>query len=287
LKRALVIWVHLSVLPAGGQIYVMPEKPPDARAFQQVPGPGIRFRMNEAQATEAPWIDSNAWRIRRGLQKVAYPKLPAGAAALAAAEAFTYGVEAILNPDPADRQDLDSMLRFLKEQERPRLPAMANIAILDDRSPEIGEVLNMLTRRNLLYEVVSAPSRRHDLTVRLGTKDFPRDAARNPSDFAARVRARLGDDKRLVRVFGSNTMIVHLTGDGTKARLYLLSYGRRRNQQSEEVRVRVLGRWRAPKVAAYAAPEAQLADVQTLPDATEFTVPLFRVLAIVDLEATK
>ena len=35
--------------------------------------------------------------------------------------------------------------------------AMANIGIVDDGSPAMEEVLNMLTRRNLLYRVVTAP----------------------------------------------------------------------------------------------------------------------------------
>src|SRR5689334_16098237 len=62
--------------------------PGDAAGFEVVPNPGIRFQMNEAQATSAPWIDSNAWRFQRGLQKVNYATLPLGSATLAAAEAF-------------------------------------------------------------------------------------------------------------------------------------------------------------------------------------------------------
>src|SRR5207248_2658475 len=84
----------------------------EAAAFQQVPSPGVRFQMNEAQATAAPWIDSNAWRFERGLKKANYAKLLAGAAPLAAAEAFAFDVEAILNPDPADLPELGRMLQF-------------------------------------------------------------------------------------------------------------------------------------------------------------------------------
>jgi hypothetical protein len=261
----------------------------EAAAFQEVPNPGIRFQANEAQATTAPWIDSNAWRFQRGIQRANYVKLPAGSAPLAAAEAFTFNVDAILNPDPADLQELGNILRFLKPQTQPPLPAMANIGIVDDRSPAMDEVLNMLTRRNLLYRVVSAPDRKFDLTVQLGTPDFPKDAAENPSDFAARVRAKLGDDRRLVRLYGTSTTIARLTGDGTHARLYLLSYGRNRGQGGQQsVRIRVLGRYRPAAFAAYGmAQNAKLTDVENPGGTTEFSVPAFNVCAIIDLDAVK
>src|ERR1700693_3711257 len=59
----------------------------EAAAFQEVPGPAGRMQANEAQATTAPWIESNAWRFQRGMQKANYTKLAAGSAPLAAAEA--------------------------------------------------------------------------------------------------------------------------------------------------------------------------------------------------------
>jgi hypothetical protein len=271
---------------AQSQIYVAPSVPADASAFQTVPAPGIRFRANEATATQSPWIDSNAWRFQRGLQKANYEKLPTGSAPLAAAEAFTFGVAAILNPDPADQSELEKMMAFLKAQDAPRMAELANIGVIDDRSPAMDEVLNMLTRRNLLYRVVSAPERGLDLTVRLGTPDFPRESARDPSDFAARVREKLGDEKRLVRLYGSGTTIAHLTGDGKHARLYLLSYGRGRNQTQQDLRIRLLGNYRPAMLAAYgAAPNAELADVENLGNAVEFTLPPFRVIAVIDLEA--
>ena len=102
------------------------------------------------------------------------------------------------------------------------------------------------------------------------------------------MRAKLGDDKRLVRLYQTSTVIAHLTGDGKTARLYLLSYGGPRRQQATGLqagtRVRVLGRYRPTKVAAYGAPaDAALTDVDNPGDATEFTMPGFRTLAIVDL----
>ena len=274
----------------------------ETAAFQQVPPPGVRFVPTESQATTAPWIDSNGSRFQRGIQKANYATLPAGSAPLAAAEAFTFNVDAILNPDPSDVEELGKMLRFLKTHDQPPLPVMANIGVVDDRSPMLGEVLNLLTRRNLLYRVVSAPDRTLNLTIQLGTQDFPTEAAANPSEFAARVRAKLGDDNRLVRLYGTSTVIARLTGDGKIARLYLLSYGGRRaqpggapsgqrgqqGQQAQGIRVRLLGRYQPVRFAAYgAAPDAKLIEVEHPGNATEFSVPAFTTSAIIDLNAVR
>ncbi|MGH9159860.1 MAG: hypothetical protein ACRD2X_07725 [Vicinamibacteraceae bacterium] len=262
----------------------------DASAFEQVPPPGVQFRPNVARATNVPWIDSNGWRFRRGLERASYRALPPGAAPLAAAEAFAYGVDAILDPDPADVEELGRMLRFLKAHARPRMPEMVNIAVVDDRSPAMGEILNMLTRRNLLYRVVTTPGPRVDLTVQLGTPGFPTEAAANPYEFAARVRSKLGDDRRLVRLYGTSTVIAHLTGDDARARLYLLAYGERNRRQRrgdpQAIRVRLLGRYQPVGFAAYgAADEARLTDLRHPGKTTEFWVPDFDVCAIVDLDA--
>ena len=262
----------------------------DAEAFQDVSPPGIQFKPSQGQATLAPWITSNGWRFQRGVTKANYSKLPAGSAVLAAAEAFTYGVEAILNPDPADVENLGRMLALLKTHDGPRLPVMANVAIVDDRSPDMGEVLNVLTRRNLLYRVVPAPDRSL-LNVQLGSADFPSESAKNPSDFAARVREKVGDDNRLVRVYGTNTVIVHLTGDRAQARLFVLAYGGNRRGQAQaqqNVRIRVLGRYTPSSFGAFDAPPgAKLIDVDNQGNATEFSLPAFTVCALVDLKGMK
>jgi hypothetical protein len=257
-----------------------------AADFQEAPAPGVRFQPNQAQATTSPWVDSNLWRFQRGLKKANYAKLPAGSAPLAAAESFAFRVDAILNPDPADVAELGKLLVFLKAQDQPALPVMANIGVVDDRSPAMGEVLNMLTRRNLLYRVVPAQARGLDLMVQLGTPDFPKTSAQNPADFAARVREKLGDDKRLVRLYGTNTTIAHLAGDDKRTRLVLLSYSRNRTQPG--VRIRLLGRYKSPKLAAYGTPEgAQLTDIDNSGSATEFSVPQFSTIAIIDLDVVK
>jgi hypothetical protein len=265
---------------------------PTAAGFETVPAPGVRFVANTAQSTTAPWIDSNAWRFKRGLRKANYATIPAGGSPLAAAEAFTFGADAILNPAAADVDELGRMLEFLKGVPARPLPDLANIAVVDSPSPLFGEVLNLLARRNLLYTVVKKPEPKL-LTVQLGSKAFPEQSAANPSDFAAMVRAKLGDDKRLVRLYGTSTVVAQLKGDDKAARLYLLSYGGARRQggsagaQPQGIRVRVLGRYK-PALSAYGATaDAGLADIDNLPDATEFTLPAFRTIAIVDLERIK
>jgi hypothetical protein len=260
----------------------------EAAAFEKIPPPRLEFRPDVSQATSAPWIDSNGSRFQRGIKKANYATLPAGSAALAAAEAFTFDVQAILNPDAADVEPLGNMLQFLKGREQPALPVMANIGVVDDRSPEMSEILNLLTRRNLLYRVVAAPDRTLNLTVQLGTPEFPRDAAANPYEFATRVRAKLGDDNRLVRLYGTSTVIAHLTGDKTRARLYLLSYGGNRRQQRGQgsIRVRLLGRYEPTAFAAFEAePDAKLTDIEHPGSTTEFSVPGFVACATVDLRA--
>ena len=262
----------------------------DAASYQEIPSPGVRYLPNVARATNVPWIDSNGWRFARGMRKVSYAKVPAGSASLAAAEAFAFNVDAIINPDPKDVEDLGKMLRFLKANEQAPLPEMVNIGVVDSPSPLLNEVLNLLTRRNLLYQVVPAPDRTLDLNVQLGTPDFPAEAAANPYEFAARVRAKLGDDKRLVRLYGTDTVIARLTGDKSRARLYLLSFGSRRQQNAgaQAIRVRVQGRYQPAKLAAYGgSPEAKLSDVRHPGPTTEFWVPGFDTCAIIDLEAMR
>jgi hypothetical protein len=262
----------------------------DAASYQEIPSPGVRYLPNVARATNVPWIDSNGWRFARGMRKVSYANVPAGSASLAAAEAFVFNVDAIINPDPKDLEDLGKMLRFLKANEQAPLPDLVNIGVVDSPSPLLNEVLNLLTRRNLLYKVVPAPDRTLDLNVQLGTPDFPAEAAANPYEFAARVRAKLGDDKRLVRLYGTSTVVARLTGDKSRARLYLLSFGSRRQQDAgaQAIRVRVQGRYQPAKFAAYGGnPEAKVSDVRHPGTTTEFWVPDFNTCAIIDLEAMK
>jgi hypothetical protein len=68
-------------------------------------------------------------------------------------------------------------------------------------------------------------------------------------------------------------------------RVVVLSFARNRGTQ-RDVRLRLLGRHRPVSVAAYGTlPGASLADVANPDGGTEFTLPPFNTIAVIDLEA--
>src|SRR5262249_58301596 len=92
--------------------------------------------------------------------------------------------------------------------------------------------------RNVLLRLVHEPSAQYRVNVQLGTPDYPRESAADPSAFALKVRRQLTDQERTLRVFGTEIVIGRLTGDHTRARLHLLNYGGR---DIEGVRIRLRG----------------------------------------------
>src|SRR6266850_6084272 len=147
--------------------------------------------------------------------------VPAGKAALAAAEAVAYGADAVLRIDPADVGILGGMLAFLEALPAVDLPTVSDVAIVDDGSSIAGEVMNLLARRNLLFQVVQAPSPRFPVNIRIGTPEYPREEAADPSGFALKIRGQLTDEQRTLRVYGSEVVICRLTADAGRARLHL------------------------------------------------------------------
>ena len=89
--------------------------------------------------------------------------------------------------------------------------------IIDDGSAASGEVMNLMVRDNLLFRLVSAPDRRLKVNVKLGTKEYPMEDAKNPGTVAHLVRANLGDEKRSLRVYGSQVVVARLTAANGKA----------------------------------------------------------------------
>lgn len=250
-------------------------------SYARVPAPALQMRPDIASATAVPWIDANGWRFLRGLQQVVYTDVPTGRGAIASAEAFAYGVDAVIEASREDLPAISAMLHFLRRMDAPRMPALANIGVVHDGSTELDEVLNLLGRRNLLYRVVQRPDPSLDLNVRLGSAQYPRDSAHDPNDFAARVREQLTDDKRLVRLFGSYTVLAHLTGDSGRARLHLLNYSK---QPVRDLRVRVRGSFRRVFLHESSNDAAQATDLAIDPSATELTIPLLTTYAVVDLQ---
>jgi hypothetical protein len=240
-----------------------------AHAVQAV-APKVEYHMDVASATRVPWVDANGWRFEREPGRSFLYDLPAGTAALAAAEASAYGVDAAIRATPEDLASFGQMLKFIGEIDQPRLPVRANIGVTNDGSDTIAEVLNLLARHNLLFHVVPSADPKYDLNIR----NVPEGA--NPYDFAMKVRHDLTDEKRLVRIYGSNVVLVRLTGDATQARVYLLNYG---SAAVKGLRVRVLG--------AFGRASAALADYSVEEQATEFTIPDMGTYTVVDLRFTQ
>ena len=243
---------------------------------------GLRPRTDRASATRSPWVYAHGWEFRRAPAARWVYELRAGQAALAAAEAFVYGADALLVVDPGDVADLGRMQAFLAGVPRVDLPEVADFGVVDDGSDEVGEVLNLLSRRNLLYKVVPAGSKEFPVTVQLGTPDYPVEAASEPSDFALKVRRQVTDERRSLRLFGSEAVIARLTGDGSRARLHLLNYGGR---DIEGLRVRLRGRYPSGSAQVAGHGAVQLTDLAVADGATEFTLPRVSAYAVVDLTA--
>jgi hypothetical protein len=252
----------------------------DAKGAIRLDVPRVEMKINEASATMSPWIDANGWRILRNPGTSYYYDVPARSAALAAAEAFVYRAHARVHTDQSGVGAFNRMLEFLRGLPDVSLPALANVGVVDDGSDESGELMNLLGRRNLLYRVVTAPDAALDLNVRIGSEEYPAAEAADAYALAQRVRTRLGDAKRLVRIFGSEVVLVRLEGDGARARVHLLNFSFR---HVYGLRVRVLGEYARQRLFNFADPSAALADVSVAEGATEFTIGDMGTYAVVDL----
>jgi hypothetical protein len=246
--------------------------------------PGIRARAERASATRSPWVDANGWRfLRDPAGQYAYD-LPAGRAALAAAEAYVYGADAVLKIDPADLESLGKMMAFVARLPANDLPDVADLAVVDDGSAPLGEVLNLLVRRNLLIRIVKAPSSDFGINVKLGTKEYPLKEAGEPSALALKIRRQLTDEQRALRIFGSEVVIGRLTSDGSRARLHLLNYGGR---EIEGLRIHLRGSFRPGEALVDGQGRVGLEEHAVVDGATEFTVPRLGAYGVVDLPAVK
>jgi len=226
--------------------------------------------MNVASASNAPWVNSNGWQYVRGLKTPAF--LDAPNPVLAAAEAHAYGVDAILKVAPKDWPKYAEAVKLIASLPPSRLPVLANIGFVDDGSPAAGENLNLLVRRNLLFKVVATP----DPTLALNVKPESGD----PSKYAYEVRQKLGDDRRLLRIYGSDVVIARLQGDATARRVILLNYG---NRNVEGLRLRLLGRFPKIQLTSSAGP-VEARDVMVTPESTEFSLPLVPIYTVIDLK---
>src|SRR5438128_6395091 len=93
----------------------------DLAQREALPAPGTAPRAGLASPTRSPWIVASGWRfVRHPGTKYVY-EVPAGKAALAAAEAFAYGAEVVLKIDPADVGAIGGLLTFLETLPRGHL----------------------------------------------------------------------------------------------------------------------------------------------------------------------
>ena len=249
---------------------------------EPLPTPGLTARAGAASPTRSPWIVANGWRFTRKPGATYRYDLPAGKAALAAAEAFAYGADAVLKIDPADAVALGAMLKSLEALPPADLPALADLGVVDDDSPITGEVMNLLARRNLLYQVVKAPSPRFRLNIVVGSREYPIEDAADPSAFALKVRRLLTDEQRSLRVYGSEVVLGRLTGDARRVRVHLINYGGR---EIEGLRLRLRGAYGAGDAWVEGAGRLALVDHVVADGATEFSLSRLGPYAVVDLNA--
>lgn len=259
---------------------VIPLTEAELASREAVPSPGITPRAGLASPTRTPWIVANGWRFTRHPGTKYVYDVPAGKAALAAAEVVAYGVDAVLKIDPADLAVLGGMLTFLEALPSADLPAVSDLAIVDDGSATTGEVMNLLARRNLLFQVVQTPTPRFPINIRIGTPAYPREEAADPSAFAQKIRRELTDEQRSLRVYGSEVVICRLTADAGGARLHLINYGGR---EIEGLRIRLRGAYGDGEAYVAGAGRLTLEDRVVSGEATEFTIPRIATYAVVDL----
>jgi hypothetical protein len=252
----------------------------DLSSRESLPAPGIAARAGLASPTRIPWIVANGWRFTRNPRGKYVYDVPAGKGALAAAEAHAYGADAALKIDPSDAGPLGAMLTFLEALPALDLPLVADLAVVDDGSAVTGEVMNLLARRNLLYQIVPAPSPRFPITIAVGSPQYPREEAADPSAFVLKIRRQLTDDQRTLRVFGSETVICRLTGDDRQIRLHLINYGGR---DIEGLRIRLRGGYANGAAHVAGVGRVPLQDHVVASGATEFSVPRLTTYAVIDL----
>ena len=248
--------------------------------------PRMAGRVDVASATRRPWIDLNGWRVvRKPSGKYMYDLVEKGGgqASLAIAEAFAYQADALLKIDPADLEAAGRMLAFLRTLPGAAQSPIADIGFIDDGSAASSEVMNLLTRRNLLFRLVSAPGSQFRVNIKLGSNDYPRGEASDPNAFALKVRRQLGDENRTLRLYGTELVIARLTGDAVHSQLHLLNYSGR---EVEGLRVRLKGKYSRPKLKAFGIDQAEIEDFVVSEGTSEFTLPRLSVYALIDLPAS-
>jgi hypothetical protein len=257
-------------------------EPFDPAKAAKLATPAVQYRANEATASRSPWLDANGWTLLRRPAARYYYDAPGPAAALAAAEAFCYGTNALVHTDEAGLKPFAAMLRFLRSIETLELSPVADIGFVDDGGDIAGEVLNLMLRNNLLVSIVPKPDPHLKLNVRLGSREFPMADAQDPSVMAHTIRARLTDEKRSLRIYGTQVVLARVLRGSGRMRVLVLNYdGARR--AVDGLRVRVPGSFPNHREAVAGDASVHLLDYVTEGGATEFTLPKLATFAVIDL----
>ena len=263
---------------------VVPLDESERTSRDALPAPGIRPRADRASPTRSPWVSTNGSRFMRLSAGQYSYDLPAGKAALAAAEAFAYGADAVLKIDPTDVESLGKMLAFLARLPAGELPNLVDVAVVDDGGAELTEVMNLLVRRNLLFQIVKEPAGDRRINVKLGSSEYPLREAADPGALALKIRRQVGDEQRALRIFGSEVVIGRLTGDAARLRLHLLNYGGR---ELEGLRIRVRGSYSEGEAHVAGQGRVALEELARTDGFTEFSLPTIATYAVIDMRAVR
>mgnify|MGYP001484386626 CR=1 FL=1 len=104
----------------------------------------------------------------------------------------------------------------------------------------------------------------------------------NPAVLAEKVRANLTDEKRLIRLYGSELVVARLLGSRDTASVFLLNYGAER-LPVEGIRVKILGGYKIQSVSDFGLPDEVPLDVSQTSESTEFTIKDLSMFAVVNL----
>jgi len=242
----------------------------DTAGYQKAIAPGVRYRMNMASATSSPWVDSNLWRYLRNPQANYLCDTKGKSVVTAMAEGFSTGVKLALQTAPEQKADFDKMHEFLRQiPDGPSQP-WVNFTVSDDGSFQAGEVMNMLSRRSIGFRV--APKGDYALTAKMT----------NAYEAMQEIREKLSDDRRVLRLFGSELTLAVAAREGNRVRLHLVNYGQR---PVDHLRLRVQGRFRQQSIKTYlyGGVAAKLMDFEAGKDFTEFTLETLGPYGVIDL----
>ena len=214
---------------------------------EALPTPGITARAGLASPTRSPWIVANGWRFTQTSRREI--RLRRAGRKSRARGGGSLRLRRGRGPEDRSRgrcERLGAMLTFLEALPAVDLPPVADLAVVDDGSAITGEVMNLLARRNLLFQVVQAPSPRFPINIAIGSPEYPREEAADPSAFALKIRRQLTDEQRALRVYGSEVVICRLTGDAGRVEAAPDQLRRARDRRAAHPGARSLRRRRGP-----------------------------------------